>query len=168
MTSQHILYYSTYYSVSLTCTVLTVHCTPYVHSLFPCSAHHHRLLVFTLSQHLSSFTFTLSVIGFTILNTLSTVHPFHLCWVTISIFDSTSIKKCTSYLRLSTNNYQLSLPTCRQEKERREQLSRSIILARNSTWDRERVVEPDAPIRPLLFSRDRTDRALRDSDRLQR
>ena len=141
----------------------------YCLSHVPCSAHHHRLLVFTLSQHTSHFHLhTFPVIGFTILNTLSTVHPFHLCWVTISIFDSTSIKKCTSYFRLSTNNYQLSLPTCRQEKERREQLSRSIILARNSTWDRERVVEPDAPIRPLLFSRDRTDRALRDSDRLQR
>ena len=73
VTSQHILYYCTYYSVSHTCTVCP---------MFPVSAHHHRLLVFTLSQHTFTFTLSHSAIGLTILNTLSRVHLFHLCWAT--------------------------------------------------------------------------------------
>ena len=49
-------------------------------SLFCSSPQTTRL--YSESAHLSPYTFTLSVIGLTILNTLSRVHPFHLCWAT--------------------------------------------------------------------------------------
>ena len=98
-------------------------------SLFPCSAHHHRLLVFTLSQtHFTLFTFHLSSsdIGFTPLNTLSRVHP---------LYPYKNIK-----INIST--------TCPSKKVRSGQLSRSTTLARNKNWDSERVVELDVAIQP--------------------
>ena len=99
----------------------------YCLSHVPCSAHHHRLLVFTLSQHTFTFTLSHSVIGLTILNTLSRVHPFHLCWATISIFGITSIKKSTSdllfltkTLRLPTTNIQHVFKKRYEEKHHRD------------------------------------------------
>ncbi len=71
VTSQHILYYCTYYSVSLTCTVHCVHCTIdidtlYVLHMFPVSLF--PMLGFHL-QHLFTHLFTLILV-----HTLSSIH----------------------------------------------------------------------------------------------
>jgi len=73
VTSQHILYYCTYYSVSFTCTVhctYYIYCTLYTQYMFPVSLF--PMLRFHL-QHLFTLLFTLICSKFTC------VFTYHLC-----------------------------------------------------------------------------------------
>ena len=112
ITAHTVLLYVLFCLTHMYCTYGTLYtlCTFPV-SLFCSSPQTTRL--YSESAHFHLHTCHLSVIGFTILNTLSRVHPFHLCWATISIFGEvdnsvvellgiTSTKKCTSYLLFLT------------------------------------------------------------------
>jgi len=74
VTSQHVLYYCTYYSVSFACTVhctCYIYCTLYIQYMFPVSLV--PMLRFHL-QHLFTLLFTLIVISSLVYSLITCVH----------------------------------------------------------------------------------------------
>ena len=106
VTSQHVLYYCTYYSVSFTCTVhctYYIYCTLYIQYMFPVSLF--PMLRFHL-QHLFTLLFTLICSKFTCAFT------YHLCshaFILTKLLSSAQLSVCAPH-HLGVTTLDLPLP----------------------------------------------------------